>query len=170
MIRNSSASNIVITVFGVHSSGRIYCVPVWYVLVSPQETEGARETSPLVPLSPATHRSKGTDADLAPSESHSPSSPTRPPESQVPHTHMDARTQKSVIMKKKMLSGCSYVCVVIICSLRCAKASQPRHHVHSTASTCLFLMACCCNFCWRIPKVSDALSLEYIYIHTHTLV
>uniref|UniRef100_A0A671YZ06 Sperm associated antigen 17 n=1 Tax=Sparus aurata TaxID=8175 RepID=A0A671YZ06_SPAAU len=66
---------------GIHLSYSFYG-PTGEYIVSPQETEGARETSPLVPLSPATHRSKGTDADLAPSESHSPSSPTRPPESQ----------------------------------------------------------------------------------------
>ncbi|KAM8746844.1 sperm-associated antigen 17 [Acanthopagrus schlegelii] len=66
---------------GVHLSYSFYG-PTGEYIVSPQETEGARETSPFVPLSPATHHSKGTDMDLVPSESHSPSSPTRPPESQ----------------------------------------------------------------------------------------
>lgn len=57
-----------------------------------------------------------------------------------------------------------------MCSLSCVKASQPCLKVHSTASTCLFLMAYCCNFCERILKVSDALFLGMCCIYTHTKV
>ncbi|XP_073330742.1 sperm-associated antigen 17 [Pagrus major] len=66
---------------GIHLSYSFYG-PTGEYIESPQETEGAPETSTFVPLSASSHHSKGTDVDLLPSESHSPSSPTRPPESQ----------------------------------------------------------------------------------------
>lgn len=63
-----------------------------------------------------------------------------------------------------LLTYCSYhsTCSLIVCSLRCVKASPHCHQVRSAASTCLFLMAYCCNFCERIHKVSDTLSWESI--------
>ncbi|XP_051284825.1 sperm-associated antigen 17 isoform X4 [Dicentrarchus labrax] len=69
---------------GIHLSYSFYG-PTGEYIVSPQETEeGAPETSTFVPisLSSSTHRSKGTDLDSVPSKTHSPSSHTRPPESQ----------------------------------------------------------------------------------------
>lgn len=143
-------------------------------MVCSSEPSGNRRSPRDLPLGPSLPRHPPLQGDGCGFSSLWVTQPIQPHQtsrvSGPTYTHGCTHTEKCNHEKKKMLSGCSYVCVVIICSLRCAKASQPRHHVHSTASTCLFLMACCCNFCWRIPKVSDALSLEYIDIHTHTLV
>ncbi|KAE8279015.1 Sperm-associated antigen 17 Projection protein PF6-like protein [Larimichthys crocea] len=69
---------------GIHLSYSFYG-PTGEHIVSPQVIEGVTpETSTLVPipLSSSTHRSKGTDLDSVPSKTQSPSSYTRPPESQ----------------------------------------------------------------------------------------
>ncbi|KAM9335587.1 sperm-associated antigen 17 [Symphorus nematophorus] len=70
---------------GIHLSYSFYG-PTGEYKESPQEIEGrATETSTFVPIpvSSSTHYSKGTDMDLIPSKTHSPSSYNRPPESQV---------------------------------------------------------------------------------------
>ncbi|XP_068569604.1 sperm-associated antigen 17 isoform X3 [Cebidichthys violaceus] len=78
---------------GIHLSYSFYG-PAGEYRVGPQETAlGPPETSAFVPTprSSSTNHSKGTYRDSIPSNTHSPASLTRPPESQVPHTHMDAQ-------------------------------------------------------------------------------
>ncbi|XP_031140996.1 sperm-associated antigen 17 isoform X4 [Sander lucioperca] len=79
---------------GIHLSYSFYG-PTGEYRVSPQETEqGTPETSTFAPIplsSSSTHQSKGTDLVSIPSKTHSSAGHTRPPESQVPHIHMDAQ-------------------------------------------------------------------------------
>ncbi|XP_029311120.1 sperm-associated antigen 17-like isoform X2 [Cottoperca gobio] len=89
---------------GIHLSYSFYG-PTGEYRVSPQKStdEESTDTSTVVPMSSSTYRSKGTDLDSNPSKAQSPGSHTRPPESQVPHTHMEAN--KKTVWESKVCEG-----------------------------------------------------------------
>ncbi|KAK9524640.1 hypothetical protein VZT92_017015 [Zoarces viviparus] len=94
---------------GIHLSYSFYG-PTGEYRVGPQETPlVAPEASAFVPTprSSSTNRSKGTHQDSIPSKTHTPASLTGPPESQVPHTDMDAQTntQAKDCVQSKVCEG-----------------------------------------------------------------